>query len=290
MAISTIADRCVLVRLKNGKPRMSRRDKTLEERVRAQEGDEGVVLTRKLFPNKNSPVHECNTLSNSIYAYHKKVSKPWLDDGPRTLLSERVDEYIHEMNRLIAELAPRAAFVRANWDQLVQEAIAYRTANAGPGSVAPTPDEYPSAADIDGMYNPVYAIRPIPDDGDFRTTNPAAEALYRQELAEAEETVRNATLMTTLQALRRAVDKLQVPIGEDGAVFRDSLVKNITSAVQEVEDYNLSNDPQITQVAQAIRDVLAGFNNNPEVLRTVQGARADTADRLKVIADKLGDL
>lgn len=293
MHVSTIADNCVLVRLKNGKPRMSRRDRTLEERVRDNEGDQGVVVTRGLFPDKTSPVHECNTLSNAIYTYHKKVSKPWLDAGPRVLLAGRVDDYIASMNKLIGALTPKASWLKSNWDQVVADAIAYRSANRTPGctAAAPSVDDYMSADDIQRMYNPTYSIRPIAADGDFRSAvNPAAAQLYADELAEAQDTVRNATLLAALDAVRRAAVKLDVPIGDDGSVFRDSLVKNIAEAVTELEDHNLTNDAEVAAVAQSIRDALAAFNSSPEALRTMDGVRQQTSERFKAIADKLGGL
>jgi len=284
MAIHTLADSCVLVRMKFSKPRMSRRDRSLEQDVRQREQDESLVVSRKLFPDKSSPVHTGLSLMNSAYAAHKSMSKSWLDDGPRVLLSARIPEYQDKVRAITDKLIPIAGTIRSNWDQLVQDAVTFRGAGA---SVS----EYPTSDDVQGMFHIEYRIRPIPTEGDFRVeVSPAAKASYLQELDEATAAIRSETLRMTLTTLRRAVERLSVPIGEEGAVFRNSLVENITDAVREVEDHNLSNDPEVTAIAAEIKQALAAFNSNPDVLRNFQQVRDDTSNRLATIADKLGDL
>lgn len=77
--------------------------------------------------------------------------------------------------------------------------------------------------------------------------------------------------------------RLEVPIGDKGSIFRDTLVTNVKELVDLLPKLNLFNDQSITDMVEAMRKELCGAN--PEVLRTDAAARAERAAKARKLAE-----
>ena len=77
------------------------RDPAAESMVKQQYGDEGQIVTRKLFIKKDGLVQQRNTLANEMYNFHMKSTLPHGDDGSRLLPNKMYMEYVTQMLSLI---------------------------------------------------------------------------------------------------------------------------------------------------------------------------------------------
>jgi len=278
---SSLADSTVLVRLRTGRPTLSRSDEALASQIRSSERDDSITLHRHLFKGKNL-VREAVSCINHAYSQHKKMTVPWVDNGPRLLRADKVSEYEAMVHAAIEKLKPIAAEVQRTWPQLVQADIAQR---GGGASVT----DYQDQSEVADLFTLAYSVRPVPTAGDFRVAmTDAQKEMYRRELEEAQNLVKLNLLGDMLKPISDAAAKLAVPIGEEGAVFRDSLVGNLKAVAAKATEYNLSDDATITRMVAEINSVLDGFNASPEILRHSQGARSRAAEQLADLAARFG--
>lgn len=278
---SSLADSTVLVRLRTGKPTMSRRDENLANQIRAAEHDQSITLHRNLFKGKNL-VRDTISHINAAYARHKAMTVPWVDQGPRLLRADKVTEYEDMVNTAIEKLKPMAEEVRRQWPSLVYADIQARGAGA-------SWDDYQTQDEVAGLFTMSYSVRPVPSEGDFRVAmTPAQKEMYRRELEEAQNLIKLDLLRDMLKPITDAANKLAVPIGDDGSVFRDSLVGNLIKVADKADEYNLDGDGTITSMVGELRDILDGFNGSPDVLRSQEGARSAAAQQLADLAARFG--
>jgi hypothetical protein len=92
-----------------------------------------------------------------------------------------------------------------------------------------------------------------------------------------------------LEPLSHLIEKLNKPIGTEGAIFRDSAIENIIANIDRAKKLNVSDDPEISdmtdRLAQAVR-VYQGTN----VLRESPIVRDQAAKKLDEIARQMGAL
>jgi hypothetical protein len=63
------------------------------------------------------------------------------------------------------------------------------------------------------------------------------------------------------------VSKLAVPIGEQGAIFRNTLIENVLDIVNRVPALNITGDTGIAGMAADIKATLLAHAQHPDVLR-----------------------
>ena len=77
-------------------------------------------------------------------------------------------------------------------------------------------------------------------------------------------------------------EKLSVPLGEKGGIFRDSLVGNMKELAALLPTLNIFGDPQIDSLARTLK---AEGETNLNTLRTDAVARAEKAERARKLAE-----
>jgi hypothetical protein len=100
---------------------------------------------------------------------------------------------------------------------------------------------------------------PVPDDGQWN-------AWLEESAAEAQSELR--------ERLAEAIKHIAVKLADKKAIFRDSLVSNLSGLLALVPDLNLRDDPQIAALAKGAAE-LCKFE--PDELREDSVARAETA-------------
>lgn len=285
-SVKTLADRALLVRLARKRLRTTIRDKNLEGAVRAQANDDSITVSKHLFRDRNSKVRDLMRKYDEVYVYHKENTLPWMDNGMRLLRSDRYMEYMEGVRRHIAEVEQLLPTVVDNWEQLVADDMAERGAAA-------QRDEYPQAYDVAEMFAIDVQCFPLPSAKDFRVdVDDETKAALGRALEQAEERGRLEVVKMMLTPIQKAVEKLRVPIGEEGAIFRDSLVENIREGVAQAKALNISDDPQliatIEEVEQAVSTAIGEDKKAIESLRLNQTQRSKAADQLDSILGKIG--
>lgn len=287
--IKTLADRAMLVRFSRKRLRTSVRDKALEKAVRQQSGDDTVTVSKHLFRDPASPVRAVMRKYDELYRTHKEETLPWIDEGPRLLRSDRYMDYMTLMRNGIAEIEREVQPIVNNWDALVQQDIARR------GSGAKL-DDYPAAYEVEAQFSVDLQVMPLPSKSDFRVdVDDATKEALDRALEMAEEKARNNIIMQMLKPVKAAADKLSVPIGEEGSVFRNSLVDNVRESVRKAKELNISNDPELAAgldaIEQEVTDTFGSEGNEGiESLRLNQTQRDKAKGKMDDILSKLGGL
>lgn len=278
----TIADNCVLATLECHRVSTSRRaSKSAEQRIRNEENDNSLTLRRNLF--KDGPVRDLLRLIDAAYNDHKELTAPWIDKGPRLLPGPRFQAYADRMNDHAAAIDKAAQDVVANWSQLVHADIQRRQTT---GQKQISIDEYPTQDQAAQAFGIQWRVAPVPQDSDFRVQVPEyVKQRQRESLQRAVDGVRVDLLKRMLEPVRRAAEKLAVPIGEDGSVFRDSLVGNLKDALAQAQHLNISGDPDIAAAVTELRQTLMEDVGTAESLRLQQEKRTQAASKLSKLAD-----
>jgi hypothetical protein len=102
---------------------------------------------------------------------------------------------------------------------------------------------------------------PVPDVGQWAEWFAEASACAQEELRDR---------------LSDAIRKVAVKLRDPKAIFRDTLVSNLTEILALVPDLNIADDPQIADLARQAGDLV---EHDAETLRDDPIARANTASR-----------
>lgn len=289
--IHTLADTCMLAVLSRKRLATTRRvDDGTRDSIRNQLGDESLTLSKHLF--KDGPVRELLRLLDRIYDTHKELTAPYVDRGPRLLPAVKFEEYAEIMTEYENKLSAGAASLMANWEQYVANDMVSR-ANKSIATKAAliTRDEYPTAREAAQMFSMTWKVKPLATGSDFRTTVPEyVKERLQDEMDEAVDIIRKDLLQRMLKPVQDAVEKLRIPIGEKGSVFRDSLVENLQSALKTASDLNVGGDAELTAAIAEMRLIVHGHIGSPDTLRTLQDKREKAAAKLAALTNTLSGL
>ena len=283
--IKTLADRAMLAKLTRSRIRTSFRDKDLETTVRATSGDDSITVHKHLFRDKNNPVRALLRKADEVYRVHKDATLPWVDAGPRLLRSDKYFDYMQDMRTAIAAVDADKPAVINNWSQLVQDDIASR---GGAACI----NDYPTREQADTMFGFDVQVYPLPDTRDFRIDvgDEAREAL-QAALQDAEARAKAEVVRRMMDPISKAAEKLSVPIGEQGHIFRDSLIENLKASIAQAREINISDDPELAELIDTIdREIANSTVVNKEALRTQQGSRDEAKAKLDDILGRLGQI
>lgn len=274
-----LSQRAMLVRLKRSMWDPYAFDRLQTDKVEADTGVKKAGRFNKRLMLDCYMLTDTNSAFNDAYTYVQRNTVPWLDDGFRMLPSHMYFDFAAGVRELIATAKRKAALLANNWDKSVR----YDMLRLGPLA---NPKDYPT--DIASRYDISIKFMPIPDSGDFRVNiSEEDRRTLEEQLAEAEANVAKYLLGQLLEPIKKATEKLAIPIGQDGARFHNTLMSNITDMVERARKLNLSNDPKITELVDEIHSAMRGYAAAPDLLRENIGARSDAQAKLDAIMAKM---
>lgn len=280
--LTQLNQKAMLVRLTISKPSTSKHDSAAETFAQAQLSDQGLRVTSTLFRSKTNPVRDLLNAANAVYTYHRQNTLPYVDRGPRLLPVANYETYRDTMRQLVGYVDNQRRTVMPDYNKYVQQDIADRGARA-------SVNDYPTAQDFDSGLSMQFTFAPLPDKGhflfDISEEDKAALDAQMQDVIKAAR----ADLYARIEdPLRHLVDKLKIPAGQPGSVFRDSAVENVIDAVKLARTLAM-DDEHIIKICDEVAEVITtGHAKNPQVLRDSPIVREDTAAKLKAVADKMG--
>jgi len=285
MKVTTLADKAMLVKLTMRRANLTRRDTVAEAFVQTQMEDQSLVVNSKLFRDKLNPINQIMSKASEVYTYHKTHTLPYIDKGPRILPNTQYFDYSAEMRKRIAEVDALMSQHMPKYDDYVQLDIQYRSlGKAGRANVDdyPTADEFQQRMGFDLRFTPMpeakHFLFDISDD-DLAEFNATMEQVAVQS--------RTEVVKKMLEPLQHLVEKLNKPIGTEGAIFRDSAVENIIEGVQMAKKLNVTGDASIAAMADLISQAVSAFADNKAVLRESPIVREQAAKKLDYIAEQM---
>lgn len=288
--VKGLDEKAVLVQLKRSMFGTSKRDEAESEAYGAGN------VTKHLFEDKNCRMAVVKSAYSEVYTYTNDNTVPWAK-GVRML---NIDGYMDFTSGLRQRIDKADAAVRDlvnNWDYEVQKDLARLTqieqAKGRPTGSLVDADNYPHASEIGDRFGIEVRYMPVPTADGFDPRLGLSEedkASLQKQLDEAETNAKSHVIREMLEPMERAIEKLNVPIGADGSVFRDSLIDNIVSTAERMERVNLSDDPSVTDKIAELKSLATTYANNKDMLRKAPDVRKKAASQISELMGQMAGL
>ena len=249
-------------------------------------------VNKRLFEGRDNRVAQAISAYNDVYTFLKDNTVPW-DTGTDMVNMLHYTDLMAGLRAKVAVAEAAADDCEAHWHQEVLDdidRIRFKCIAKGIPDRS-DPDDYPDS--IRDRFSIDIRPMPIPDssqfDPRFGMTDEDLEALERQ-LTDVETNATKHVINQMLEPMQRAVDKLKVDIGKDGAVFRDSLIDNLVDVADRMARVNISDDPTVTEHIKDLRSLVSSYANNKDVLRSSPPVRAKAAQQINDLVGQMAGL
>jgi hypothetical protein len=279
--MTTLADKALLVKLNRSLYQPYVFDAKATRMVEEASGVTKAGRYNKRLFRDSSVLKDTNEKFNLLYVTYIKRTVPWLDDGVRMVPNALYFELAHELRDLIVDAKAAADALARQWGAMVASDIQLLGAMANPA-------DYCTAEEVRAKFDAQVTFFPVPSAADFRidvTEEDRAE--MAKAISDAEANVGKYLMKEMLAPVKAFVNKLSVPIGLDGAIFRDTLIENIVDLVERLPKLNINRDPDVDATIAELKSVIDHFADNPDVLRESQDTRQSARDKMAVIEAKM---
>lgn len=283
---ANIHGRAMLVRLSVSVWTARKYDRKVTDEVNKQHaaGKDAGRFNKHLFGGKDSSKSHAAVVAAASAARtaHYANTLPWADEGWRLLPTANYFEYTETIRKTKAAFETAVAEFMAEYPDLRENAR--RLLNG-----MYKEEDYPTASKLASAFACSTEFAPVPAAGDFRLDLPA------DKLGEIEESTTARVQRATADAMRDAwgrlasvVEKLGERLSEPDAIFRDSLIGNVSEMTSILTRLNITDDPALEGMRARVEERLA--NLNPDSLRTNKKLRAAVAKEADDILKSMSGL
>lgn len=199
--------------------------------------------------------------------FHYANTLPWQDDGARILPAKNYLEYTAGMRKLEATFNKTVSDFITEYPNLVEDAKKRLNGLFNPA-------DYPK--DITGKYSFAVQIDPMPTAIDFRVDLASEEVdMIRRDIERRTEAATEEATKDLWTRLHTAVSAMVERLSTPDAIFRDSLIGNMSDLVEILPRLNLTDDPELDRMTKEIEQKLI---TDPEELRRDKQTRAAVAN------------
>lgn len=221
--------------------------------------------------------------NNAFRLWFYDQTLPWDDNGGRILPAPNAEDFMRGVGDKRAKgLELVNAFVAVYPDM-------YQKAQLSLGTLWDA-RAYPDPSVIRSKYGYKFHAEPIADMSDLRNFEGFTSEEMEERIIEAEQAAADrlanaqkdlwTRLFTGVNAM---ADKLAVPIGAQGSIFRDSLVNNLIELADLLPKMNVVADPALAKMVGDLKKNLLGVH--PEALRNNPDIRAERARKAREMAE-----
>jgi hypothetical protein len=285
MELTTLSSKAMLVKLTVRRANLTRRDITAELLIQNQMDDTSLVVNRKLFRDKLNPINRVMQTASEVYTYHKAHTLAYIDKGPRLLPNSQYMDYTSEMRQRIQAVDDMLNKYMPDYDNYVQLDIKARAlGNTG----AARADDYPTADEFRSKMGFDLRFTPLPDAKHFLfDISDADMAEFNASMEQVAQGARAEVIKGMLEPLQHLIEKLNKPIGTEGAIFRDTAVENVVEGLRRAKALNVNSDPDVDAMADTLMQAIDIYNFNKDSLRESPIVREQAASKLDAIAKKM---
>ena len=242
-------------------------------------------VNKHLFQGRDNRVKQAISAYTSVYAYVKDNTVPWTTGVDMLNITHYMD-VTRGLRDLIAKADATVADLVRHWDDEVR-ADYNRLLPTGHACL----DDYPTASEVAEKFGIEVRFMPVPTAGDFRVQiSDEDKASLQKQLEDAERNAARHVIEQMLEPMKRAVDKLAVPIGDDGSIFRDSLIDNMVEVAERMNRVNISDDPVVRDRINDLRSLIGAYSRNKDVLRNSQSVREKAATQINDLVSQMAGL
>lgn len=238
--------------------------------------DKGVGnYTKRLLPGAKE-LEAIASAAGALRKFYYENTLPWAADGSRIISSQNYFPFTQEFRKRKAEFDSHVAAFLAEYPKLQAEArlklrdLFYET-------------EYPDPSRLAERFRCEMTIFPVPDVGDFRVElSDAEKTVFLESMARVEREALQECYGRLFEVIAKAAERLKQP----DAIFRDSLIGNITELVELLPRLNPIHDPKLEALRAEVSAVVSKVS--AESVRASETTREETARKLTDIADRMG--
>lgn len=285
--IKRLNEKALLVQLKTGRPRTSRRDKMIESHIQKAFGDDSLTAHSRIFKDKSNPVYQLMQQINAVYKWHFDNTWAGGDKGERILSVQNLNHYRTTIGDMIEEVNRTKANLLPQYDACVQMDINQRTeyARAMGKPTAVSTADYPSLAEFDDRTFVSLRLLPLPERNHFLFDVDEDDlAGIDSYLGEVEQAVRISTVKRLLEPTAALINKISKSTDETKR-FHNSLVTNISDAIEAYKRVGVDDDPALAAVVRELDQVVKSHSVGE--LRESDNARAEARAKLEAVANKM---
>lgn len=231
-------------------------------------------FTKRLLPGARE-LEAISSAAGALRKFYYENTLPWAADGSRIISSQNYFPFTQEFRKRKADFDSRVAAFLSEYPKLQAEA------RRKLGDLF-SESEYPDVLRLAIRFQCEMNIYPVPDVGDFRVDiSDAEKQIFLDSMARVEREALNDCYRRLFEVVAKAADKLKSP----EAVFRDSLIGNITELVELLPRLNPINDPNLEALRAEVNAVVSKVS--AESVRASETTREETARKLADIASKM---
>lgn len=216
---------------------------------------------------------------NAARTYHYAATLPWKDDGARLLPAKNFSAYSESMRKFRSRFEPAVEALVDAYPDLIQDA---RSRLNGLFK----PEDYPTIDAIRSKYSFDISISPVPTAGDFRVNLQQEEITkIREEISADTDKAVKAAHGDLYARLATAVGHMTEKLSDPKAIFRDSLVENVSELLSLIPRLDILDDPNLQSLCKQAEEKLLKYD--PQTLRDHPANRASVATDAKGVLDAL---
>jgi len=287
--VTPLNAKAMLVKLTVRRANLTKRDTFAEAVIQQEMGDGSLIVSSKLFRDTSNPVNQIMSRASLVYTTHKTNTIPYVDKGPRMLPNGYYMEYSKMMRDLISSVDELLNKHMPNYDTYVQLDIATRQRNADPTKPSrASVKDYPTAEEFREKMGFDLRFTPLPDSSHFLfDVSDSDKQALSNAVKEAEQLARADNIKRMLEPLTHLVDKLNKPIGTEGAIFRDTAITNVVEGLEMARKLNIDDNQELNQVINHLSQSFTIYNQHKDVLRESPVVRMQAASKLDAIAKQM---
>ena len=276
-----------LVELSIGQSTGRKKDKRASEELCDTKGasKKAAAVHKRLFGecDELDAIQKCVSAARRT---HEFMTVPWGNLGQRMLTTMQRPKYIEEMtgfqnefHKLVEEFGQAHPTILQN---VYQELGALYD-----------PNDYEDWSTLRNRFRFTLRHWPTPDTGDIRTDLPkqALEEMKADMEAAIQENLvaaNNKLWQRLSKVCKNMSARLEPTTDGKKQRFNETLVSNVEDMVELMRTLNVTNDPQMTQTANRIEDVLRGIT--PDALREDEYMRGETKREIDDVLASLPNL
>ena len=224
-------------------------------------------------------IKEIRRIVLAIRTYNDENTLPWDDNGVRMLPAANYLDYVKEMNRFKSEFEIEVREFLQIYPDII-DAEAQRLGDMF------NKDDYPDMATIEKKYSFTTKIVPVPNGDDFRVTlNEDEVSSIKDEITKKVAQSTKVAMQDLWKRLFKVVEHMIDRLSDKTNKFNDSVVGNIESLCDILPKLNVTNDSQLAQSVNDIKNELTKYE--PQALRDDKEIRNKTADAAQKILNKM---
>ena len=264
--MSQLQDSAMLAALNITQWSARKHDKSVSDKVDQDNGAKDAGRYNKLLVDKTA-LEPCNQIASAARAHLYKVTLPWGENGERLLPATLFFDFKNEMQTFESEFLNRVQTFVGLYPSLRENA---RTRL---GQLY-QPKDYPLDHEVADKFGFNIAITPVASADDFRVklNDEYVESIKADITARMQERQKDAVKDCWLR-VRKVVTAMHERLKDEKAVFKDSLIGNARELIDILPALNLTNDPELTNIATELQTILMP----PDRLRQDKVLRASTA-------------